>query len=158
MRPSRSRWRIATRANEPPILRRSMRMDCEMNLKVGTSLKIRSNVGLSSVMACWALSLTLPLDHFFFFADLPPPDEDGAGALALGGCETRERRCQDPFRPPEAHPGKGPPSIGKQQGNRTAKHDREYVGAGRGRYGQKCGRYAHHTCCRGRSDGGERWD
>jgi hypothetical protein len=75
-----------------------MRMDCEMNLKVGTSLKIRSNVGLSSVMACWALSLTLPLDHFFFFADLPPPDEDGAGALALGGCETRESRCQDPFR------------------------------------------------------------
>ena len=42
MRPSRSKCLIATRANEPLIFIRSMRMDWEMSLKVGTSLKIRS--------------------------------------------------------------------------------------------------------------------
>jgi hypothetical protein len=40
--PSRSRWRMATRASEPPILRRSMRIDWLMNLKVGTSFRMRS--------------------------------------------------------------------------------------------------------------------
>lgn len=59
-----------------------MRIDWEMYRKAGTSLRIRSKVALSRVTACWALSLTFPLDHFFFFAALPPLD-DGGGALAL---------------------------------------------------------------------------
>ena len=57
-----------------------MRIETEMNLNVGTSFRMRSYVALSSVMACCALSLTLPLDHFFFFADLPPPPLGLAGA------------------------------------------------------------------------------
>lgn len=92
--PSRSRWRIATRASEPPIFRRSMRIDCEMNLNVGVSFRMRSYSVLSSVMACCALSLTLPFDHFFFLADLPP--DEGGGALALawraGGRQYEVRR------------------------------------------------------------------
>jgi hypothetical protein len=54
-----------------------------MNRKVGTSFMIRSYVGLSRTTACCALSLTFPFDHFFFLADLPPPDEVGALAAAL---------------------------------------------------------------------------
>ena len=61
-----------------------------MKRKVGTSLKIRSYVGLSRTTACCALSLTFPFDHFFFFADLPPPD-DGAEALALAWGEVYQR-------------------------------------------------------------------
>jgi hypothetical protein len=80
---------MATRAREPPILSRSMRMDCDTNLNVGTSFMMRSKVGLSRTTACWALSLTLPLDHFFFFADLPPEDGGGA-ALALAYRKRRE--------------------------------------------------------------------
>ena len=53
-------------------------MDWEMKRKVGTSLRIRSYVALSKATMCWALSLTFPLDHFFFFADLPPPLEVAA--------------------------------------------------------------------------------
>ena len=77
---------MATRAREPLILSRSMRMECEMNRKVGTSLKIRSYVALSGMTACWALSFTFPFDHFFFAFAFPP---DGAAALALAwkGCE-----------------------------------------------------------------------
>jgi hypothetical protein len=80
--PSAARCRIACLAIDPLTLSRSMRIDWEMKRKVGTSLMMRSYVGLSRVTACWALSLTLPFDHFFFLADLPPDEEVGA-ALAL---------------------------------------------------------------------------
>ena len=63
---------MATRARLPLIFNRSMRMLWLMKRKVGTSLMMRSNSGLSTATACWALSLTLPLDHFFFLAALPP--------------------------------------------------------------------------------------
>ena len=77
---------MATRARLPLIFRRSMRMLWLMKRKVGTSLRMRSNVGLSRTTACCALSLTLPLDHFFFLAALPPLDDVGAAlALACGG-------------------------------------------------------------------------
>ena len=67
----------------------SMRMLCEMKRKVGTSLTIRSYSALSRATACWALSLTLPLDHFFFFAAFPPLEDVGAAlALAYRGAQT----------------------------------------------------------------------
>lgn len=73
---------MAIRANEPLIFRRSMRILWLMKRKVGTSFMMRSYRGLSRVTACWALSLTFPLDHFFFLAALPPLDDVGALALA----------------------------------------------------------------------------
>src|SRR5882724_3933320 len=82
---------MATRARLPLILSRSIRILWLMKRKVGTSLKIRSYVGLSRTTACCALSLTFPFDHFFFFADLPPPD-DGAEALALAWGEGKRQR------------------------------------------------------------------
>ena len=77
MEPSRSKWRIATRAKDPLILRRSIKVDWEIILNVGTSFKIRSYIGWSKTTMFWALSLTFPLLHFFFFA---PP------ALAAAAC------------------------------------------------------------------------
>ena len=99
--PSFSKCRIATRASEPLILSLSMRMLCEMKRKVGTSLMIRSYRGLSRATACWALSLTLPLDHFFFLAALPPLEDVGA-AFALA-CEAN-LRVSDPPHPAQARP------------------------------------------------------
>ena len=81
--PSFSKCLIATRASEPLILSLSMRMLWEMKRKVGTSFMIRSYSALSRATAWAALSLTLPLDHFFFFAALPPLEDVGAAALAL---------------------------------------------------------------------------
>lgn len=46
---------------------------------------ILSNVARSQMTACWALSLTLPLDHFFFLAALPWPDAAGAFACVQEG-------------------------------------------------------------------------
>ena len=78
-----------------------------MKRKVGTSLMIRSNVGLSRTTACCALSLTLPLDHFFFLAALPPLDDVGA-ALALA-CKQRElgQRAPTSSGPRGRHPSAG---------------------------------------------------
>jgi len=78
--PSFSRCRIATRARLPLTLSRSMRILWEMNRKVGTSLRIRSYVGLSRVTVCCALSLTFPFDHLFFFAALV-----SSGSVVLTG-------------------------------------------------------------------------
>lgn len=61
---------MATRAREPLIFMRSMRTDCEIILKVGTSFMMRSKVGLSQMTALLALSFTLPFDHFFFLPTL----------------------------------------------------------------------------------------
>lgn len=73
---------MATRAKLPFTLSRSMRILWLMKRKVGTSFIIRSYVALSRTTACCALSLTFPLDHFFFFAAFPPLEAAGA-ALAL---------------------------------------------------------------------------
>ena len=97
---------MAIRANEPLILSLSMRMLWEMKRNVGTSLMIRSYRALSRVMACWALSLTLPLDHFFFFAAFPPLEDVGA-ALALAYRGHRDRSLVNCF----IRHGRDPSSI-----------------------------------------------
>merc|ERR1719220_2364705 len=50
-----------------------------MTFQEGTSLRNLSQVVLSKRAAFWSLSLTLPLDHFFF---LPLPEDMAALALA----------------------------------------------------------------------------
>ena len=58
-------------ATEPLILSLSISTPMVISLYVGTSLYNLSLVASSRRMAFSALSLVLPLDHFFFFA-LPP--------------------------------------------------------------------------------------
>ena len=82
IKPSFSRCLMAMRAKLPLTLSRSMRMLWLMKRHVGTSFITRSKVALSQMTECWALSLTLPFDHFFFLAAFPP--DDGADAFALG--------------------------------------------------------------------------
>src|SRR5277367_1426042 len=79
------------RARLPFTFSRSIRMLWLIKLKVGTSFRMRSYVVLSSVTVCWALSLTFPFDHFFFFAAFPPLDVGAALALAY---RIEENICQ----------------------------------------------------------------
>lgn len=93
---------MALRASEPLTFMRSMRIDWEIILYVGTSFMMRSlwqtwvpsgraqaaskavrithKVGLSTTTALLALSFTLPLDHFFFLLW----GSGGEGQNALG--------------------------------------------------------------------------
>jgi len=63
---------------------------------------------LSRTTAWTALSLTFPLDHFFFFADLPPLEVEGL-AEVLGGyrakiVSVREANKQMPSKVKNCNP------------------------------------------------------
>jgi hypothetical protein len=80
-RPSTSPRSVASSLVSVALTYRSTSTLSVINLYVGTSFISLSYVALSIDTALFALSLTFPLDHFFFLA-LPPLPEEGLEGLA----------------------------------------------------------------------------